>query len=75
MSRDYDPNNGDEHAIAVAAAAYAIISLGESRTPDQKQRKEEPGISAITTRRKKEDRTIAFSEPDRGSNRFSGTLC
>lgn len=71
MSRDYDPNNGDEHAIAVAAAAYAIISLGESRTPDQKQRKEEPGISAITTRHKKEDRTIAFSEADRGSNRFS----
>ena len=61
MSQDYDYNEVD-HAIAVAAVAYAISSLNESGIPDQKQTKEEPGTSTIRSKRKKEA-TISIQEP------------
>ncbi|XP_024021510.1 remorin isoform X2 [Morus notabilis] len=72
MSRDYDSSNGDEQGIAVAAAAYAISSLEEFGTPDQKQRTKEPGTSTVATKSKKEDGIISIPDSGKDSKRFSG---
>ncbi|PON79641.1 Remorin, C-terminal [Parasponia andersonii] len=71
MSRDYDSNEGIEYAIAVAAAACAITSLNESGIPGQKQTREEPGASTITSTSKKEDATILIHETGQGSAKSS----
>lgn len=75
MSRDYDSSNGDEQGIAVAAAAYAICSLEEFGTPDQKQKTKEPGTSTVATKSKKEDGIISIPDYGKDSKRFSGKLC
>ncbi|PON40189.1 Remorin, C-terminal [Trema orientale] len=71
MSQDYDSNEGIDYAIAVAAAACAITSLKESGIPGQKQTREEPGASSVTSKSRKEDATVSIHEPGQGSAKSS----
>ena len=72
MSRDYDSSYGDEQAIAVAAAAYAISSLNEQGLPDQKKAKDEPKTSTVTIKGKKEDTKISIPDHGRASRKVTG---
>lgn len=73
MGEDYDSNNGIDHATAVAAAAFAIRTLEEPGSPDQKKSREQPQAYWTSDKSKKEDKTIFAQEPGRSvSKRFSG---
>ncbi|KAJ0095903.1 hypothetical protein Patl1_16730 [Pistacia atlantica] len=62
MSRGYDSNIQMEHAAAVAAAAYAINSLEESRIPCQKKTTEGPFAFLTRLSSKKEDAPMSVPE-------------
>ncbi|KAJ0037478.1 hypothetical protein Pint_23535 [Pistacia integerrima] len=62
MSRGYDSNIQMEHAAAVAAAAYAINSLEESRIPCQKKTTEGPFAFLTRLSSKKEDAPMSVQE-------------
>ncbi|RVW42121.1 hypothetical protein CK203_085758 [Vitis vinifera] len=72
MSRGHDLENDSEYATAVAAAAYAVHSLEETRIPDQKKKSEGPEPSPTRAISKKEGTTSAVLDPGRSSRRLSG---
>ncbi|KAG6651138.1 hypothetical protein CIPAW_06G090600 [Carya illinoinensis] len=72
MSRDDHPNNIIEHTAAVAAVALAIKRLEEIGIPDQKELREHPETSSITSKSKEEDKPSLAPEFGRVSKRLPG---
>lgn len=69
MNQDYD-----EYPTALAAAAFAIKSLEDSRI--EAQRKANTGLDTSTNMRSKsEDKTTKVSKPGTEPRKLSGTSC
>lgn len=68
MNQEYD-----EYPTALAAAAFAIKSLEDTRV--EVQRKANTGLDTSTNMSKSEDKTTKVSKPRTESRKFSGTSC
>ncbi|KAK3035906.1 hypothetical protein RJ639_031329 [Escallonia herrerae] len=71
MSQDYDPTIDNEYPTAVAAAAFAINSLEQSRTAAQRKKNEGPDTSVTTEKNNAEDKTTRVSDRSTESRRSS----
>uniref|UniRef100_A0A7N0ULK5 Remorin C-terminal domain-containing protein n=1 Tax=Kalanchoe fedtschenkoi TaxID=63787 RepID=A0A7N0ULK5_KALFE len=73
MSKDYDTSDGGDYSAAVAAAAYAISSLYDERTPEEKQlpELEVPAAASTRIKSKSENESIRTQEPARRSKSAS----
>ncbi|KAF8389751.1 hypothetical protein HHK36_024270 [Tetracentron sinense] len=72
MSRDYDSSDGSEFATLIAAAAFAINSLEEADSQNQKNMSEDLVTSLTKVKSRKEDSITRLPDTGRVSRRFSG---
>ncbi|KAF8399555.1 hypothetical protein HHK36_015422 [Tetracentron sinense] len=74
MSRGYESSDGSEYASTIAAAAFAINSLEEASSQNQKKMREGPEtfLTKSKSKSQKKDATVELSDPGRVSRRFSG---
>lgn len=70
MSQDYDSSTGGEYPIAVAAAAFAIKSLEETKMRDGRKGNPDTPITKI----KKKDDKARVPEPRAKAIKFAGGL-